>query len=160
MRLLTTASTVALYALLTVAGYLALNSLFSTPTKRVQILWTLAGAIGALLTASNLYDAVKDKAALRSAGRNGDLAVMANGAIRQEAIRLTQMLTIVMIGVYVLASQPTLTAAQRRQLHIPEWTPASVAITAGLLWVVFATVFQAYADRRVRATFYRDEEDS
>jgi hypothetical protein len=143
------------YVALTLAGYVLLSSHFTSPTARVQITWTLAGFIGVLLTSANLTDALHDRAALRAEGRNGDLRVIAGQAIRQEAIRLTQMLTITAIGLYVLTAAPVLTAAQREALHIPEWTPASIVVTAGLLWVVFATVIQAYFDRRTRLGFYQ-----
>lgn len=154
VSLLRTISHIIAYAMVTAAVGVLLATTFRTPTARVQITWTLMGFLGAAFTVGNLFNAIEDKSALVAKGRNGDLQRTANQAIRQESIRLSQMVSIVFIGIYVLTAQPTLTTAQRHALHIPEWTTSSIAITTALFWVVFGTVLQAYLDRRWRQHFY------
>lgn len=148
----------AVFILAGAAGiWLALQSQFDTPTNAVQSMWTAAGVIGVLLTAYNLRDAFKDKRALIESGRNGEMLAMAKHAIFSESIRLSKMLSVAFIGFYSLTATPTLTAKQRAELHIPEWTAMSVLITAGLMWLVLGTVVVAYSDRRLRSRIYRGE---
>jgi hypothetical protein len=143
--------------LLVIAGaavFYLLRTIFNTPTVEVQAAWTTAGLIGTVVTALNLRDARRDQEALRESGSNADLEIMARESIRIEAIRLSKMIAVVAVGIVVLTSAPTLTAAQRARLHIPEWTTQSIIITAALLWIVFGTVAQSILDRRLRMRFY------
>jgi hypothetical protein len=112
------------------------------------------GIAGVMVTWANMWDAFADRNALIRSGRNGDLRFMAGNAIQVEVIRLVKMLAVVVIGIISLSAQPVLTAAQRRQLHIPTWTTTSIAITAGLGVIVVGTIFQAVLDRYVRHRFY------
>lgn len=141
-------------AVLGIAIFFLLSAVFNTPTVEVQAAWTTAGLIGIVVTSLNLRDALRDQEVLRESGNNGDLEFMAHESIRIEAIRLSKMIAVVVVGVVVLTSAPTLTAAQRAHLHIPEWTTQSIITTVALMWIVLGTVAQSILDRRLRLRFY------
>lgn len=130
-----------------------LTRLFNTPTAAVQSAWTTAGIVGALVTAVNLKDALADRHRVVESGEDGDRLFIVNHELVVEVVRLGQMLAVAMIGLYLLTTAPAISAAQRRSLHIPEWTTASIIITAGLLGVVFGTVIVSLLDRRMRRRF-------
>lgn len=144
---------IALFALGAVGLFFALRVIFPTPTNSVQAAWTTAGVIGTIVTALNLRAALRDRASVLTSGANGDRLFLANDYIRIELVRLCQMIAVAGVGFYLLQAAPTLTAAQRDALHIPEWTPASIIITAVLLGIVGGTVLQAVLDRRTRLRF-------
>lgn len=129
-----------------------------TPTI---IVWTLAGLIGAFYTARNLRDSLRDAEALGKSttphNRRHDLVALAHQAIRQDAIRLSQMLAVVGIGVAVALTTPTISDEQRAQLHIPYWTPTSITLTVALLYIVASIAIQAYLDRRIRDRIYNGD---
>jgi hypothetical protein len=143
----------ALFALGAVGLYFGLRILFPTPTSSVQAAWTTAGVLGSIVTALNLRAALRDKAAVIAGGHNGDRLFLANDYIRIETVRLCQMLAVAGVGFYLLQAAPVLTATQRKALHLPVWTPASIILTAVLLGIVFGTVLQAVLDRRTRLRF-------
>lgn len=149
----------ALFALGAVGLYLALRIIFPTPTSSVQAAWTTAGVVGTVVTALNLRAALRDRAAVLASKQNGDRLFLANDYIRIEAVRLCQMLAVTGVGLYILQAAPAITPAQRKELHIPEWTHASIILTIALLGIVFGTSLQAILDRRTRLRFeLRDKE--
>lgn len=130
--------------------WVALQWVFHTPTVAVQSLWVTMGFIGSLITIWNLREAVRDRRAVVEAGSNGERRFLADDFVRVEVIRLVQTSSVLVSGLYILQSAPVLTTEQRKLLHIPEWTVASVMITISLLLLVGGTVAQAALSRRQR----------
>lgn len=135
-------------------AYALLAWVYDTPTEPVQIIWTCLGIAGVIVTSANLIDSWIDLSILQQNRRNGELRLIARAAIRQDAIRLVQMLIVIGIGIASLSAAPTLTQEQRDQLHIPTWTPLLLTITSGIGLITALTVVQAVLDRRARLMFY------
>lgn len=135
-------------------AYAVMSVEFEAPTETVQISWTCLGLAGGIVTVANLADSWIDLKVLRESGKNGELEILAKAGIRQDSIRLFQMVLVIGVGLVSLATGPTLTQEQRDALDIPTWTTISIALTAGIAGVVVCAVVQAVLDRRARLVFY------
>ncbi len=141
-------------AAVAVVSYVLIAWLFDSPTETVQITWICIGIVGAIVTGANLIDSWIDLKILHQTRRNGELRLLARAGIRQDLIRLSQMVIVIGIGFLSLTAAPTLTAAQRARLALPTWTPTSIIITSGIAMIVILVVVQAILDRRARLVFY------
>jgi hypothetical protein len=124
----------------------------------VAITWTMTGELGLVLAAANLRDSIRDWQRLIELGIDGSARLVTRAAIRQDAIRTAQMLGVFIVGLVALFAAPTITAAQRRRLHIPTWTTTSVALSLVLAGIVLGLIVNAYLDRRVRHHFYEHDD--
>lgn len=134
--------------------YAVLARIFDVPAEGVQITWTCIGVAGGIVCGANLVDSWIDLKVLSASGRNGELRILARGGIWKDAILFSQMCFVVLIGVMSLLHGPTLTAAQRAQLHIPTWTWTSLILTAGIIAIVLGCALLAIIDRSHRLMFY------
>lgn len=123
-------------------------------------IWMFLGVLGLLITLYNLRDTIMDADAIitlpEGTGfeRKNELLMLAKAGIRNEVLRLIKMLAVIISGLIAASSTPTLTDAQRAQLHIPYWTPTGVAIVAMLLLIVGVTTLQGYLDLKTRHKLY------
>jgi hypothetical protein len=131
---------------------------YSHTYSQVEMAWTIAGMVGFIFAAANLYDAGQDKLALMKldddSPRTRALLAIARAGERQEGLRMLKMGIIIALGVISGVQPPPLTDAQREKLGIPIWTTSSIIITAGLLGIVGIILIQILLDRRLRKKFY------
>lgn len=123
----------------------------------VTAVWTILGIVGMIFTALNLRDAILDLEKVAEAKERTALHMakvqVAKSSVRQDVIRLLQMVSVVAVGIVVTLSTPAISDAQRAKLHLPYWTPVGIALTVALLLIVAGAVIQAVMDRRLRKSF-------
>jgi hypothetical protein len=127
------------------SGIVATLSLQWHTASLIEVLWTMAGLIGAYMTWGNLQDTRRYINAIRK--RNGtkigkEVRIIAYGHYRNEIIRIISFVIITSVGAAAMLTPPAVP-------HQPV-TPVSLVVTIGLLLLTALLVAASFMDRRQR----------
>lgn len=103
------------------------------------ILWLVAGVIGYIVSAFQLFDGFRDAKYLRISGFNGARQAIARGFIRREAVRHSAQTANIILGVIALTYPPG-----------PPPTAKAEMFSILLIYIAASITVNSLLDRRAR----------